>query len=187
MPEPVTTRISRDLHILAALTRRILESGVPDAGREGVSFTQVSILKWIESAGPRRAQDVARFLSASAPAATQIIARLRKGGLIRSRRSVKDGRAEDLFLTPRARAIIRRHDALMVRRLRKVSAGVPEARLRAMSMGLESAIGMLLADHEPVEDMCLHCGALESPGCVMREHGFRCPTERDGVPPCGRA
>jgi DNA-binding MarR family transcriptional regulator len=173
--------------MLSALTRRVLEGGVDGGGREGVSFIQISILKWIDSAGPRRAQDVARFLSASAPAATQILARLRRKGLIRSRRSLEDRRAEDLFLTPRARALVRRHDALRQRRVEKLARAVPEARLRTIAQGLEAAIGMLLSDGEPVADLCLHCGALESPGCVMRQFGYRCPTEREGAAECGRA
>ena len=186
MPESNATRIARDLHMLSALTRRILERGVPGTGRNEISFTQISILKWIDAAGPRRAQDVAKYLSASAPAATQILSRLRGKGLIRSRRCPEDGRAEDLFLTARARIRVRRHDLLLGRRLERLMARVPPLKLRGIAAGLEAAIGLLLEDPEPVEDMCLHCGALESPACVIRQNGYKCPTEREGAAECGR-
>ena len=185
MQESNASRISRGLHMVSALTRRVLEAGLRGPGETKVSFTQVSILKWIGAAGPRRAQDVGKFLSASAPAATQILSRLRRKGLIRSRRSNQDGRAEDLFLTPRARNLVRRHDLVLTRLLEKRVARLPAGKARGIAAGLEAAIGMLLLDPGPVAGLCLHCGPLESPACVMRQQGQRCPAEREGVAGCG--
>lgn len=185
MSETSSTRVARDLHMLAALTKRVLEGDVSGPTGVSASFTQIVILKWLDAATPRRAQDVARFLSASAPAATQILARLRKKGLIRSKPSAADRRAEDLFLTPKARALVKRYEALKSKRLDRLLGDLPEAKLRLVTQGLEAAIEMLLADKPEVEDMCLHCGAYESPQCVMRQHGFKCPTEREGLEACG--
>ncbi|MEK7468655.1 MAG: MarR family transcriptional regulator [Planctomycetota bacterium] len=175
--EPHARRIARDLHMLADLTRRILESDVNAADGEGASFTQIVILKWLDSAGPRRAQDVAKYLSSSAPAATQLIGRLRRKGLVKSRPSLSDGRAEDLFITPRARALVRRHEALKMRRIERLWAGLPEVKRRIVAQGLEAAIDLLLTEKPSGKEMCLHCGAYESPNCVIRQHGFSCPTE----------
>jgi len=183
--ETTATRVARDLHMVSALTRRVLEGEFADPAGTSASFTQLVILKWLDAATPRRAQDVARFLSASAPAATQILARLRKKGLVRSRPNRKDRRADDLFLTPKARALITEHDSRNAGRLETLLSSLPSGRRNALAEGLETAIELLLADHPSVADMCLQCGAHASPRCVMRQHGFSCPTERDGIPTCG--
>ncbi|MCE9584397.1 MAG: MarR family transcriptional regulator [Planctomycetes bacterium] len=175
--EPEARRLARDLHMIADLTRRVLEPDVHDSSGEGASFTQVVILKWLDAANPRRAQDVAKYLSSSAPAATQLIARLRRKGLVTSRPNPTDGRAEDLYVTPQARTLVRRHEALKMRKLAKLYGALPETKRRLIAQGLEAAIDLLLGEKPVGADMCLHCGAYDSPNCVMRSHGFKCPTE----------
>lgn len=175
--EPAARRLARDLHMISDLTRRILEPEVHDASGEGASFTQVVILKWLDAPTPRRAQDVAKYLSSSAPAATQLIARLKRKGLVKSRPSPTDGRAEDIYVTPRARTLVRRHETLKMRKLEKLYGALPETRGRMIAQGLEAAIDLLLGEKPAGADMCLHCGAYDSPNCVMRSHGFSCPTE----------
>lgn len=181
MPDDDLQRLARDLHMLAALTRRVLESDL-DAGRSGLSFPQLVILRWLAAAGKRRARDVAQFLSASAPAATQMLARLKRKGLVRSRTNRTDRRAGDLALTPAAHALLRRHAAGERRRLRRVLGGLTGPARRRLAGVLESAIEALLSDRPRVEDLCLHCGAHASPTCVARRFGYRCPTD-GGCPP----
>lgn len=175
--EPQARRIARDLHMISDLTRRILEPEVHDESGDGASFTQIVILKWLDAAGPRRAQDVAKYLSSSAPAATQLIGRLRRKGLVTSKPSTTDGRAEDLFVTAKARSLVRRHETLKMKRLERLWSALPETRRKLVAQGLEAAIDLLLANKPMGSDMCLHCGAYDSPNCVMRQHGFSCPTE----------
>jgi DNA-binding MarR family transcriptional regulator len=180
MPELHSSRIARDLHMVAALTRRVLERGLEDP-REPITFTQLAVLKWLDAATPRRAQGVARYLSASAPAATQILARLKQKGLVRTRPNKEDRRAGDLRLTARGHALVRKHDALKRERLERMLEALPMLRQIAIAEGLEGAIELLLKADPLVVDMCLHCGVHSSPHCVMRRHGMRCPTEQ----PCG--
>jgi DNA-binding MarR family transcriptional regulator len=175
--EPPARRLARDLHMLSDLTRRVLEPDVHDDRGQSASFTQVVILKWLDAADPRRAQDVAKFLSSSAPAATQLIARLKRKGLVKSRPNPTDGRAEDLFVTPKARTLVKRHETIKMRKLEKLYGALPETKRKLISQGLEAAIDLLLVEQPGAADMCLHCGAYDSPNCVMRSHGFTCPTE----------
>lgn len=174
--------------MLAALTRRLLEGGV-SAGRDEASFTQVAILKWLDSSEPRRAQDVARFLSASPPAATQILARLKRKGLLRSRPNREDRRSGDLLVTERGKALIRRHETLQAERFEQLLTGLPEAKTAAVIAGLEVAIQLLMRADPSLLDLCLHCSTLASPSCVMRRYGLHCPTEapRRSASPAGRA
>ena len=179
MPEADSARLARGLHMLSALTRRVLEGGLEDAAGRA-SFTQIVVLKWLDAAEPRRARHVARFLSASAPAASQILSRLKRKGLLRSRPDPRDGRAEELLLTARGRALVGRHERLKADRLERMLAELPARERRRIARGLEDAIGLLLRVEPEALDLCLHCGAHASPRCVLRRHGRRCPTEVAG-------
>lgn len=174
MTEPDVWRVARNLHILSALSKRVLEDGLLPPG---LTFAQVSILKWLDAATPRRAGEVARFISASAPAATQILARMKRKGYVRTTRNPKDRRAEDLALTARGRGLIRKYETAKRRRLAALLHAVPASRRKAMVGGLEAAVDLLLLDGPNVRDLCLHCGVYQAPECVMRRHGYRCPTE----------
>lgn len=175
MPESYSTRVARDLHMISALTRRVLEQGTEDAKCE-VSFTQFAVLKWLATSQSRKAGDVARYLSVSAPAATQILTRLKEKGLVRGRANRDDRRAEDLDVTARARALIESHDQVKLRSLETVLEAMPDAERRDLVEGLEAAIELLLRV-DPQLSMCLHCSAYTSPLCVMRQHGRHCPTD----------
>jgi len=174
IPDPF--RIARDLHMLSALTRRVLEEGIDCDGGEA-TFTQIVVLKWLDAATPRRSQHVARFLSASAPAASQFMTRLKRRGLVRSQPDPADQRAEHLLLTPRGRQLVRRHEARKSERLDRMLAGISAAERSRLAEGLEAAIDVLLRADPSTLDLCLHCGAHASPRCVLRQHGLRCPTE----------
>lgn len=177
MPESDSNRIARNLHMVAALTRRVLERGVEGSGDEA-TFTQLAVLKWLDSARPRRAQEVARYLAASAPAATQILTRLKKKGLVRARPNRLDNRADDLTISARGRALVKKHDAHKAARIEKMLSSLPAHKRKAIAEGLEGAIELLLHADPALIDMCLHCGAHASPHCVMMRHGLSCPTER---------
>lgn len=179
MPQDDLARIARDLHIVSTLTRRVLEADLEGPGGP-TTFTQFVVLKWLDAAQPRRSKHVARFLSASAPAASQILSRLKRKGLVRARTDPTDRRAEDLLLTPRGRAFVERYERLKAGRLERMLASIPAADSRRIAAGLEAAIELLLRAEPERLDLCLHCGAHASPHCVMRKHGMRCPTERDG-------
>ena len=175
-------RIARDLHMVSALTRRVLEAGLEDAGGS-TTFTQIVVLKWLDAARPRRAKHVARFLSASAPAASQILSRLKRKGLLRSRTDPTDRRAEELFLTARGRALVESHESQKAARLERILSGLPAPERQRIAEGLEAAIDLLLRDEPEHMDLCLHCGAHASPHCVLRQHGLQCPTESDAEAP----
>lgn len=174
MPEADVWRVARNLHILSALTRRVLEEGLLPPG---LTFLQVSILKWLDAAAPCHGRDVARFLSATAPAATRVLAGLKRKGLVRAVPNRKDRRAEDLKPTPGGRAVIRRYEAQKRRRLQVLLRTIPAPQRKTMLQGLESAVDLLLLDTPRVRDLCLHCGVYQSPTCVMLQHGYGCPTE----------
>lgn len=174
--EPLTRRIARDLHMLGALTRELLEGDV-SSGRAQATFTQVVLLRWLDAGGPRRSKLIARFLGVSAPATSQIVTRLKRKGLVLGRPDPTDGRAELLGITPRGRAFVERHRQDVQGRMEALLVRVPAAQRRSLAEGLEAVIELLLSSGVRLEHLCLHCHALSAPGCLMRSHGRRCPTE----------
>lgn len=171
-------RLVRNLHVLSALSRRVLEEGVLEsAGLRNVTFTQINILKMLEAREPRRAKEVAQFLTASKPAATQLLRRMERSRLIARRRSREDGRAEEIRLTPNGRRVLAAFDAEYRRRLRRLIGDVSDSRLAQISESMEAISSLLLRDRERVDGVCLHCGVYASPTCVMRQHGYTCPVD----------
>jgi DNA-binding MarR family transcriptional regulator len=168
--------IARDLHMLSALTQRVLEQGA-EVGEAPVSFQQLTLLRWLGS-GPRRAQDVARFLSVTPSAATQLVARLEARGLVRRRPDPSDQRAEGLVASARAQELVRREAELETQRVARLLQALPAADRASLRRGLRAGIEMLLGADPAQVDLCLHCTALASPQCVLRARGRACPTER---------
>jgi DNA-binding MarR family transcriptional regulator len=177
MTKPDPIRILSRLHMVAALVRRILEEGSPGPGGALPYSTRV-LLRWLEMGGRRRPQDVARFLSVTPSAATQMVGRLKRRGLVRAQPDPEDGRAELLSLTAKGAALVRNETKLEASRMEGFLARVPEPRRRVLAQGLEEAIELLLSADPTQIDLCLHCTALSSPHCELRRHGLRCPTER---------
>lgn len=172
-------RILSRLHMVSALVRRVLEEGAPGPGQELAYSTRV-LLRWLEASSGRRPQDVARFLSVTPSAATQLVARLKQRGLVRARPDPEDGRAELLWLTARGSTLVRTEAELEAARIERLLATTSQPRRRELAQGLDAAIELLL-NADPVQiDLCLHCTALASPQCELRVHGLRCPTERPG-------
>lgn len=164
--------------MVAALSRRVLEEGILEAsGIRGVTFTQIHILKMLEAREPRRAKEVAQFLSASKPAATQLLRRMEKAGLIARRRSRADLRAEEIRRTSRGRRVLAGFEREYNRRLRRIVGDLTDGRAAEISGAMEAMATLLLRDRDRVEGVCLHCGIYESPACVMKQHGYACPVD----------
>ncbi|MBK9388000.1 MAG: MarR family transcriptional regulator [Planctomycetes bacterium] len=180
MSRPIALELARHLHMLSALTTHLLEADAK-VGDTSATFTQVQVLKWLAAAPPRRAIDVARFLSASAPAATQVLARLKAKGLLEAHPHPTDARSGELEVTALGRRLARAHDERKLRLLERVLADTSTENRRAIQAGLAAAVELLLQAETKQLDLCLHCGAHESPHCLMRRHGHRCPTERSGT------
>lgn len=174
----VERRIARSLHMLGALTRELLEGEIAN-GKDRATFTQVVLLRWLEAGGPRRTRQIAQFLGASAPAASQLLARLKAKGLVKAGADPHDGRAELLQVTPRGLAFVERHREAVGARMDALLAGVPAARRVRLAEDLEAAIELLLRSQADLDHLCLHCHALAAPGCLMQRHGRRCPTAAD--------
>jgi DNA-binding MarR family transcriptional regulator len=171
-------RIARSLHMLGALTRDLLEGEV-SSGRDRATFTQVVLLRWLEAGGPRRTKEIAQFLSTSAAAASQLLARLKSNGRVKRSADPRDGRAELLQATERGLAFVERHRAAVGARMDVLLAGLSPVRRKRLAEDLEATIELLLRSEAELDHLCLHCNALAAPGCLMHSHGRRCPTLAD--------
>lgn len=178
MPRHDEVRLVRNLHVLSSLARTVLEDGFVEAvGLHGVTFGQINILKLLDRSEPRRAKEIAQFIAASKPAATQLLQRMKRHGMIVMRRSAADARAEQIRLTARGRKILRTFERRYRQRLRRLLGDATPSEINRISEGLEAAASLLLRDGERVSEVCLRCGLYEAPACIMKRHGYRCPVE----------
>lgn len=173
MREDLLIPLLRNAHILSFLVRQILEDGYLRRAGCRASFLQMNVLKCLSLPGPHTVTSVARFLSVSQPAATKVVARLRKLRLIRSVAAPGDRRIELLGLTAEGKKEIRRYEKLKMARLAALLADEDDNRLRDLVGHLEHLIGTLLKEREFVGNFCARCGAYYAPECIGK--GSSCP------------
>lgn len=172
--EDPLVRLLRSCHLLSTLTREVLEKGyLRSAGIAGVSFAQVNLLKFLDSPVPRSIGDVMRFSGASFPAASKMVARLKKKGLIRTGKNPADIRAQIVAITSSGRALIRRYEAEKFRRVRKLLRGLSAPDLVLLTHPLEELIGRLLSEKRLLSDVCMQCGAYYSDTCLVPDRRCR--------------
>jgi DNA-binding MarR family transcriptional regulator len=170
--KPDLERFLRDAHIVARLVQQVLEEGyLRLAARDGVTFDQLNILKFLDRPGPVLVKHVAGFLSASYAAASKAVSRLVKKGVVRCTPYAGDRRAEVVQVTPKGRELIRKYERLKEERLRQVLRGESPERL---AKGLEDVIALLMRERAVTGNPCLGCGAYYARECVSRTHGHPC-------------
>jgi DNA-binding MarR family transcriptional regulator len=172
----------RHAHLFGFAVRSVLEEKyLRESVGDGVTFTQLNLLKMIASPGRHYVGDVAHFLDASYAAASKMTDRLVAGGLVRSVRRPPDRRAEALELTPKGRGAIDRYERHKLSCLKAKLKGVSARELKGMTKVLERLLGIVLEGRDLIQRACLQCGAYYSPTCFVRAAGAECPYWRERV------
>lgn len=169
-------RFLRDAHVLARLVERILEDGyLREANGDKITFGQINLLKFLTRPGPNLIGDVARFLNASYAAASKAVTRLEKKGCARSTVSKQDRRAQNVKVTARGHAMIKKYEKVKTHRLTALlGAENPEA----LSQGLENVISILIRERGAAGSPCLGCGVYSETECVVHQYNQACPCRR---------
>ncbi|MBI3098744.1 MAG: winged helix-turn-helix transcriptional regulator [Planctomycetes bacterium] len=169
-------RFLRNAHIFARLVEQVLERGyLREANGAKLTFDQINLLKFLCRPGPNNIGDVARFLNASYAAASKAVTRLEKKGVLRSKISKRDRRAQELMVTPRGHALIRNYEETKSSRLAALfGSDNPDT----LAQGLEKAVAVLIRERSVAGNPCLGCGAYYADECVVRLHNQTCPCQR---------
>ncbi len=170
--QPDVQRFLRDAHILARLVEQVLEDGyLRLATRDGITFDQLNILKFLNRPGPVLIKHVAGFLSASYAAASKAVTRLEKKKLVTTSTFERDKRAAAVTVTAKGHDLVRRYERTKEARLRlMLRRDSPEK----LAKGLEDVIVLLMRERAVTGNPCLGCGAYYAGECVSRAHGQVC-------------
>ena len=169
--------------VLSRTVDHVLEAAaVEDAVDEKYSASKVQILRLLGQRGSQTATQVARFLSVSKPAVSQIVNTMVRGRLVVRRPAKKDRREVGLELTKKGRdayAAIRQRQRHFVRNtLRQVAGHNPDQWAEL----LRELSGALARADSSFKQHCMQCGAHADGSCVLSGGDAHCSFLRN-VPP----
>jgi DNA-binding MarR family transcriptional regulator len=174
--EETLVRFIRCLHQLRALVGEVVEKGyLRRSGAGKLSFVQLNLLKFLDSATPRSVGDVMRFMGTSFAAASKAMSRLKEKGLVRAAPNPADLRAQYVAMTAAGRTVVRRYEKVKRSKMRQLLEGSDP---QLWCSTLEGIIRKLLRDQELPLDLCLQCGAYYSDECLVADRRCRVRSRR---------
>ncbi|HTE49186.1 MAG TPA: MarR family transcriptional regulator [Candidatus Paceibacterota bacterium] len=91
--------------LLLIFRRNILESMRKEGFKHDLTFSQVEILRFIGPVGKETMRSIAGYLKITPPSATEIVAEMEKGGLVRRMNDKKDRRVVFIALSNLAKRL----------------------------------------------------------------------------------
>lgn len=169
-----TDKLLKALLVLARTVNHTLESRVIDESDQPLSKSKVQILRLLGQRGPQNSTQLAKYLSVSKPAVSELVESLVKSRLITRRTSGEDRRAIRLDLTTAGRQIFRKNQAKQRHRVR--NAMRTRSDLAEPWVELIGEMTQALAQGDRVYDQfCFQCRAHEDKSCVLTGGDAGCP------------
>lgn len=148
-------------------TRIMLRITAPSLGAaEDITTSQYQALRHIAHNGPCSIGGLAHALSISQPAATMLVDRMVKRGLVRRRPSKADRRQAEVSLALGGEEILGRIEAERAGRLAGVLKLMSPSDREQFVESLERFIAAALETETP-EQACLRCGAQHHGDCIV--------------------
>jgi DNA-binding MarR family transcriptional regulator len=131
---------ARVLNSIRRLVRALRLYSRESEGRMGLSGAQLFVLQQLRDGSPVSLKELSRRTMTDVSSASAVVERLAGKGLVARRRSEKDGRMLELWLSAEGKMLLRqRPDALQVRLISAMRTLDP-AELQALASGLESLL-----------------------------------------------
>lgn len=143
--------------IFASLMNVVIHRSMAEVNAD-ITIPQMECLKHLQRHGALSATELAEGLNVSAPAATKLVDRLQRRGLVQRRENPGDRRAVELSLTANGRMIveqIRNHRSETLKTI--IGRMNPEHR-DGLASALEAFINAGLAETRAVDSLCQRCG-----------------------------
>ena len=152
--------------VFAALVTRSIGRGAADP-EYGLTHALADCLQFIYLHGTCSVGRIAEGLSISEPAASQLVDRLARGGLVVRSESERDRRLTNVSLTGKGmEAASRNKTARQEAFIRVFDRVSPEIR-RAFVESREAFLAVALGDEEEIEKFCARCGIDHVAFCVL--------------------
>jgi DNA-binding MarR family transcriptional regulator len=153
--------------VFTGLTRRMPDQRTLES--EGITPALSQCLEFVYLHGPSTIGKIADGLSISLPAASQLVDRLVKKGLVTRETSIEDRRRARAWLTDRGRLVIMRVRSTRSLWLRHVLDRMPEDRRKMLIDNLEEFIRLAIEVNGSAGDACVHCGIGHLAFCIVNK------------------
>ncbi len=138
-----------------------------------ITMAQYQAMKHIERHGACTVGSLAEGLGVTQPAATMLVDRMVKRGLVDRGPGRTDRRQAAVSLTDRARALLHRIEIERAERLSGVLDRMERAEREQLLASLERFVSAAVEADSTLEDACLRCGAGHDDGCVLNKVHMR--------------
>lgn len=153
---------------LSELFAKIITKTIPEESTaEGVTPAQLQVLKYIENHRECTVCYLAEGLGISQPAATTLVDRMAKRGLVERTSGSGDRRQRQIHLTERARVLLSIAEAERIAKLGSILAHMDQSASRRLISSLEGFVAAALAAEILPQDICLQCGSAHRADCVV--------------------
>lgn len=164
----------KNLLILSRIVGHVLEGKVVEAAvDQPLSPSKVQIFRLLGARGSQTSTQIARFLSVSKPAVTQLVDSMVQRKMIVRRPAKHDRREVDLQLTDKGKGVyraIRGQQRQFLRNASRKAGGGGDRWVKALS----EVTAALTKDGGPFEGFCLQCGTHADDNCVLNGSGTEC-------------
>ncbi|MEN6372348.1 MAG: MarR family transcriptional regulator [Armatimonadota bacterium] len=160
------------LEILSGIFAEMLRNAASARGlqvSEDITTSLIQCLQHIYLHGPSSIRKIATGLSITFPAASQLVERLVRKGLVTRDKGKTDRRVASVNLTDDGRSIVTKARAARSRWLRDIFDKMPDDRRETLVDNLEEFVLLALETSESVEDACIRCGIDHVAFCVVNK------------------
>ena len=160
--------LSQTEHVSEIFTRIMLKT-MSAGPAEEITLAQFHALKHVALHGSCTIGSIAEGLSISQPAATMLVDRIAKRGLVERRTGRNDRRQAEILLTRHAQDLLQEIESERANRLRRILELMAPRKRRRFVESLESFVAAALKLEESVDEACLHCGIEHQPDCIVNQ------------------
>jgi DNA-binding MarR family transcriptional regulator len=163
--------LTQTQHVSDIFTRvmlKILTIGALSGDCE-ITMAQYQALKHVEHHGSCTIGSLAEGLGVTQPAATMLVDRMVKRGLVDREPGRTDRRQAEVSLTGRARELLHRAEEERAERLSRVLSLMEPAEREQLLESLERFVAAAVELETPVEGACLRCGIEHDNDCVVNK------------------
>ncbi len=151
-----------------ALTNVLEEEALHEAAEAQLTSTQVAALRLIDQSDCKTLSDLAALLDVSNAAASKMVDRLDRRGLIVRRQGKEDRRETELSLTDLGRRLLERYENLKTDMLARTFREFPPEELRRTASLLARLSATILNQSRKPDETCLQCYMYAREKCVAK-------------------
>ena len=158
-------------HVSDVFTRVMLKTIAADLSDsvEEISMAQFHALRHVAQHGACTIGSLAEGLCVSQPAATMLVDRMTRRGLVERRSSSTDRRQAEVSLTERAKDLLAQIESERSERLGKILGLMGGSEREQFVESLERFISAALKLENAVDEACLRCGIEHYTDCIVNQ------------------